>query len=667
MVTRTVKSKILLYAVVLVLLFCTLFTAGQNIVYAAESGNKFDSTNVLDDLRSSTVDGKPFNLNKYPFDSTGQIKSPAIINFVEYCYSFKANMQGNFGLYVYFYNAQALDIDTGNHGNKIQLAVKYDDNGAPTDYEKFDLRFCSMSTEPNYYRLFYKFKIVDRTGADGKTILQRVNSNERRYDISGVELVTKGNQNAVEYPVAGTYKFTGYSAGYGADENAESNLQSTVTELETISLDVHSTNFRTSSSSAGKDHQNQLDSVYFSVDNAILEKYGKLQKIKAEWYEYKTAPIIAVSDKGIYDTLNGYVGKNIGEHTDGLRYSLGYDRNVISAPYSTIINYGWSYNVHCYSNTGIVTTIVDSADKCPLLPYLFYTGGASVKDYTIPAETLKQWIYGYDKSAVNGYLPIKNGQISADLFSDSVDEGRTRGYNCVEIDASEKYDLLSYTENHGFWDKVCDYGFFAALFGKVPTDKNVYGIEPIYAVKDEDLSYDDNGIASNLLINADEVSDFKDYCNAAKKENKTTFLFRYAVTDYFAGAVDIDDRPSESGLLIKDTAYMAKETVFMDFDIIQLTFNRDGVYHVIPVVSNPIDIVGAITPPVEYDGYDWWVWVLIALAVIAVLIILAPLLPMIISFLLKAIVWIFKGLWWLISAPFRLIKLIIEKIKEKRG
>ena len=664
------KHKFLYAVLAFFLCVCTLFTSLVKIGVAyAESndGVQFDNTNVLDDLRSSTVDGKPFNLNEYPFDSTGLIKSPKIINFVEYCYSFKVNMQDNYGLYIYFYNPQALELDTSNKGNKIQLAVKYDGDGTPTDYEKFDLQFCSVSTEPNYYRLFYKFKIVDKKGADGKTILQRVNSNERRYDISGVELVTKGNKNAVEYAVGGTYKFSGYVSGYGADETAPSNLTCSVTELETISLDVKSTNFRTQSSSAGKDHQNQLDSVYFSVDNSLLEKYGKLQKIKAEWYEYKTAPIVVVSDKGIYDTINGYVGKNIGEHTDGLRYSLGYDRNVISSQYSTVINYGWSYNVDCYSSVGLSTFVVGSADICPLLPYLFYTGGTSVSDYNIPTETLKQWIYTYDKSANNGYLPIKNGQISADLFMESVDDGRTFGYNCVEIDASEKYDLLSYSENHGFWDKVCDYGFFSTLFGKVPTDNNVYGIEPIYAVKDSDLSYDNNGISSALLLDKNDVDDFKTYYNNAKAQDKTTFLFRYAVTDYFAGTLTIDDSQSTNGLLIKDTAYMAKETVFMDFDIIQLTFNRDGVYHVIPVVSNPIDVVGAITPPVEFDGNNWWIIVLILIVVIIALILLAPILPTIIGLLVKLIVLIGKGLWWLICAPFKLIGLLIEKIKDKRS
>ena len=100
------------------------------------------------------------------------------------------------------------------------------------------------------------------------------------------------------------------------------------------------------------------------MDNDILERYGKLQKVKAEWYEYKTAPIVTISDKGIYDTLNGYVGKNIGEHTDSLRYSLGYGRNVISSPGSTVITYDWSYNVDCYSNVGLSTIVVDSYDIC---------------------------------------------------------------------------------------------------------------------------------------------------------------------------------------------------------------------------------------------------------------------------------------------------------------
>lgn len=647
-----IRNKFSQIVALLIMVAVTVFTGFMpvNNAYAdtTDTANNFDNTSITDDLAQH-------DLSKYTYDKNGTIK---FVTFAEYCYSADALGNENYALYLYIYNPARIEISERQGANTVEMATAYTD-GKPTDYENLPLKLCGIATG-EHSKLLYKYCVMD---TDGKILnnarMQDASGKHRRYDIAGVQIWEVGKQHAVDYGVGGTYKFTGYAKGYASDKNAESTLLCSVTELEIISLDVRSTNYRAPSSAAGKYHQNELNSVYFSVDNTVLEKYGKLQKVKAEWYEYKTAPIIALSDKAIYDTLNAYVGVNNGEYSDGLRYCLGYDRNVISSPYSTIINYVWSYNVRCYSNVGLSTTIVDSADKCAMLPYLFYTGGANIKDYTIPAEKLKQWIYDYNKSANGGYLPIKNGNISADLFGDSVDSGRTRGKNVVEIDASEKYDLLSYTANHGFWDKVADYGFWASLFGKVPTDDNVFGIEPIYAVKDKDLSYNDSGIAKNLLISESEVNDFKDYYNAAKKENKTTFLFRYAVTDYFAGMLTIDDKQSTSGLLIKDKAYMAKETVFMDFDIIQLTFNRDGVYTVIPVVANPIDVVGAITPPMEFEANNWWVLLIVAVVIILVLLIL--------SIFIKPILFVVSIILKIVLFPFWLIGKLFKAIFKKRG
>ena len=118
----------------------------------ADSGNSFDDTGVLEDLRSA--DG--FNIFNYPFVDSGNIR---IINFVEYCYSYKTNMRDNYGLYVYIYNPKGLNLDTGD-ANFIQMAVSYDENGNPTDYEKFGLKFLSKAEGSNYKNLFYKFKVI---------------------------------------------------------------------------------------------------------------------------------------------------------------------------------------------------------------------------------------------------------------------------------------------------------------------------------------------------------------------------------------------------------------------------------------------------------------------------------------------------------------------------
>ena len=317
MITAKKRINILLAILIAFVLF---LMSGQGFLstyfVSALSSNSYDNTNVLDDLKSSTVNGEKWDIFMYSYDNN---KTVSVINFVEYCYSYKANMQDNFGLYLYVYNPQGLDINTETTANKVQMAVAYD-NGKPVDYAKFRLEFCSVSTEPDYYRLFYKFKIVDDEGQ----ILSRLNSNARRYDISGIELLTKGSSNATEYYVGASYTFTGYVKGYGPDVNAESTLNCNVEVMETVSFTVKHTFYRSKTSSLGAGHQNQLDTVYFRVPERLIDEYGRLQRIKAEWYEYKTKEIVVTSNKDFYNAIKDYVGVTLGkEYNEDIGYSLG--------------------------------------------------------------------------------------------------------------------------------------------------------------------------------------------------------------------------------------------------------------------------------------------------------------------------------------------------------
>ena len=62
-------------------------------------------------------------------------------------------------------------------------------------------------------------------------------------------------------------------------------------------------------------------------------------------------------------------------------------------------------------------------------------------------------------------------------------------------------------------------------------------------------------------------------------------------------------------------AYYAQQTIFLNFDIIQLTFNKEGVLTVIPVVSDPIDIINPYTPPDTVHGNGAIDWKLVAILV----------------------------------------------------
>ena len=660
---HAIRYRLLTCLIALVTVFGAVITAAPSIAFAAGTQLSFDNTSVTDDLTSSTDGGQAFDLKDYPYDES---KRAQVVNFVEYCYSYKANMRNNYGLYVYIYNPQGLNISTTSKSNKIQMAVRYDADGNPSDYAKFDLQFLSKSEESNYKNLFYKFKVVDKT-IDGKTFAQRVNSNERRYDVSGVELMTYGQNNATDYPVNGTYIFTGYAAGYGPDANAKSTLTSKVEYLETVSLDVKHTFYRTQTSVKGAGYQNQLDTVYFSVPKRFFDTYGRLQRIKAEWYEYKTNDIVVTSNQDFYDKAYPYLGIQTGEfdqfgmtkYNKDIYYSLGQNAGDAGGGMN-MAKWGWNLGsgyLHVPASALYYLFKVGNIDEYDPYADIVSIGG-------VESNTLYEYIKSYDKSFNKGTLPIKEGTISADLFADDIDDYRKlnteygkiqKGYSYYDFDADvDLQKLTSWQEgNPSFWDNWLNWGLWDAIFGGIPEEKS-RTVSPIYTLKDSDLSGTNAEIADRLLVNANDVNALKTYHTAAKNDDCVTVLFRFATSDFYSAAVDIMELGK--GFLGSDKytegqAYRAYESVFLDFDIIQLTFNKDGVYKVIPAVSSPIDVVNAITPPVQMpDGTPWWVKLLSVLLVILLLVMIIKLL----TFILRKI------------SQDRKIKKTVEKHSEKK-
>lgn len=667
----TVKHRLLVLLIAFAMVFGTVFTAVPNTAYAAELLS-YDSTNVLDDLKSSSVGGETFDLNDYPYDESQEIQ---VINFVEYCYSFRANMRGNYGLYVYVYNPKGLNLSTNSKSNKIQMAVSYDGENNQTDYVKFDLQFLSKSEETDYKNLFYKFKVIDRK-INGTTFAERVDSNERRYDVSGIELMTYGADNATEYPVNGTYKFTGYAQGYGPQASTKSTLQSKVEYLESVTLDVKHTFYRTKTSVKGAGYQNQLDTVYFAVPKRFFDTYGKLQRIKAEWYEYKTNDIVVTSNQDFYDKAYPWLGKQTGDfdqfgmtvYNEDIYYSLGQNAGDAGGGMNLA---AWGWNL----GSGYLHV------PAPALYYLFKVNNISeydpyadiVSSGGVESNALYEYIKNYDKTFNKGTLPIKEGTISADLFADDIDDYRKMdtefgkiqyGYSYYDFDADVDLQKLSSWQegNPSFWDNWINWGLWDAIFGGVPSEES-RTVSPIYTLKEDDLNGTNEEIADRLLINSNDVSSLRSYYNDAvtvngkDDEEKVVVLFRFATSDYYSAAVDIMELGK--GFLWSDKhtsgqAYRAWESVFLDFDVIQLTFNKDGSYRVIPVVSNPIDVVNAITPPVQMPGeMEWWEILLAVLLLILFIVILFPILP-----------WIIRCLFWIISLPFKAIAALIRSIRS---
>ena len=647
--------KPLLRVVAMAMVLFALFSASSTVAYAADDGCiGFDNTNVLDDLSSSTANGKAFDIKNYPFNENGEVQ---IISFIEYCYSYKANLRDHYGLYIYIYNPQGLNLSTDSKQNKIQMAVSYDAEGNPNDYEKFSLEFCSKVESGNYKNLFYKYKVIDRE-INGTTFDERVNSNERRYDVSGVELTTYGAQNATEYHVGTTYRFTGFAEGYGPDETAKSTLDSEIEKMETVELSVKHTFYRSETSALGAGHQNQLDTVYFSVPKSYIEEYGRLQRIKAEWYEYKTKEILVTSNTVFYNAASPYIGVKLGttpnqyglyEYVKEIGYSLGIGAGKAGDMH--VAQWGWNLGTgyfHVPTNVLYYMFLVDDIEKYDPYAETVTIGGVQSND-------LYQYIKNYRKTYTSGRLPIKDGTISADLFESDIDASRKMdnesgkiqlGYSYYDFDADVDWQTLSsWSETSpSFWDNWLNFGLGVAFTGG--PDEESRTVAPIQILKASDMTGTNTEIAERLLVNINDVDAIKtEYNNAitingANDEEKVVVLFRFATSDYYSEAVDIIE--PKAGFMWSDKhyegqAYIAQESVFFDFDIIQLTFNQEGVYTVIPVVSSPIDVVNDITPPVNMPReMDWWQIILALILITFLIVLLAPVIP----YILQGILWV---------------------------
>ena len=355
-ILRSVSAVVFAFLLMLAAMFWGGYSAPVAFAEMNDELN-YDNTNVLDDLQSSTIDGEPFDIADYPKNAQGTAQ---MITFVEYCYSQYENGFGNFALYVYVYNPALLEYATLLTQNKIEISTDfYYENeqgkvGDVKDYQKFSLKFCNASGGI-YENLFLKFRIVD----EENIILNAEREHERKtgnryYHISGIELFEIGGSatNAHEYLVNKYYQFSGYAEGYGDSEKFPFTCLSTG-QAEAVELDVRHTFYRSETSSKGAGYQNQLDSVYFAVPKRLFDTYGELQRIKAEWYEYKTKDIIVTSNDEFasavcpwlgkkassnYDTVTGFpaINKDIG-------YSLVQDYSVSQGMGNVqMMTWGWN-------------------------------------------------------------------------------------------------------------------------------------------------------------------------------------------------------------------------------------------------------------------------------------------------------------------------------------
>ena len=645
----------------LMVVIAGIFPAVLTVSAEETSKSVYEQTNVLDDLKKSTIGGQPFDLTQYNFDEKKETK---VLSFVEYCYSFYSAKQDNYGLYIYVYNPQGLQFNKYSPLNQIQFSLGSSTN---TNYTKYNLKYLNCSTETNYEGLFYKFR-VDITDAQKEHILSTVNSTERVYRVSGVELVKSGDRNATDYGIATTYKYSGYAAGYGSNENAASTLVCNTEETDVLSLSVHPTVYRPEGTNGRTEYtQDSLHSVYFAVPNDYIKKYGAMTAVHAQWLNAVLAPALVTGNGNVYNAIKECLGKYMygGDYwwwsdkdkNNDMPYEIIASERMGSVENTELSMPRWAYNTN-----EIYQRVNNPTRYIYYLYMLFYTGGGtdSADDYTVSSEMILDVL---EQSKNYGGVLI-NGKYSSKLF-DSYDTKFTE----VNIKADETYQLTNAIIDKSWWDRLWGYS------GNVTTT-TFDNIQAIYPVKDSDMTGTPEEICKRLYISEADYENFKDFYNKNKNLCQT-YLFRYQTSEYVAmeAATWETDNGSfwEGDGIIRTYApdridtnnYFFQQTVNLDFDIIDVTFSNGEKDTVIPVVSNPIDVVPDATPPVltiSDEETDWLALLKMVVAIILALALLIFLWPLIKPLL----VLVGKGLLWLIKAPFKAIGKAIKKRKRKK-
>lgn len=556
---------------------------------AKTNAELFDETDVLSDLEKTEVDGVPFDLKAYSFSAEGKT---SLFSFVEFCYSYTPDLWQDFGLYVYLHNPRGLKFDVTSARNTISLRAGNDEAAG---YKKFHLDFLSVSLRENYEGLFYKFK-VNLSAAQREEILGAVNSAERQYRVSELELMEIGKDEATDVTVGTKYFFSGYAGYYGPSGKAESTLSARSEQMDTLTLEkqkgeIGFTAYRPDGSNGKNEYtQDSLHSVYFAVPNTFIETYGEMAAVHATWLNAVLKPMLVTGNKDAYDAIKPFLGKNIGLWTEDLNYY--YYGGHASAPAgmggAIPHTYYCGYNARPAFGGHLFERWSEEQGGKTVNPLyiLFYSGAEadSADTYVVSSDEIQEKMLS---ATADFGGELVNEKYSKDLFS-QVDEAFTD----INIKRDDTYDLTKEVISQSWWEKLWNQSH---VVSSVVFD----GIPAIEAVTDEKLTGSKEDVCDRLYIGEPDYDSFK-ACYDTYKDERTVYLLRYQVSDYISQEAtlftnDSLDLPKE----VDSNAYFFSETVNLDFDILDVTFSNGEKETVIPVAMSPVDVIPNATPPLD--------------------------------------------------------------------
>lgn len=517
------------------------------------------------------------------------------------------------------------------------------------------------------------------------------------------------------------FTYSGYMAGCYAGESLKfSSLECDTKLREVLSPDVNFTYYRPDGYAGNLDTQHTLKSVYFQVPNDIYYKYGNFVRASAQWHDATLKPYLLTGNKATYNLFSNYVGVNRNDVSNSddinddldtlfLMATLYGDLQQNGFPNFDLLdreiyysgNYSFGFNVgglslndfNCSSpqyNTDIFYFVFPTDTFSEIYPDNFwnnFTGRTPFenkgdddrsKNYVLPRKTILDAVQKshelFDKNGETAIFDKYSSKIfieepkrAEDLilnkynFSiyESDPEADSEGKNGYIRD----FDLKSVTVNSKWWMK------FLGLNSFEDNSESYQDIKVIEEVTTKDIENYSNpkDFCDEYKISTTDYSDFVKFVYDSKEQDCTTFLLRYQVSDYIATQCTLGMGTSINGaygfLSLEDDCRMAVDTINLNFKVIDLSFEKDGVMTVIPVAMNPQDFIADGTPALDATKdllskeLEWVIFLILLLIILIVIWPLAsPVLSVTFNVLFSVSKTVFKFAWGVITFPFKLIK-----------
>ena len=363
--------------------------------------------------------------------------------------------------------------------------------------------------------------------------------------------------------------------------------------LEAIHLDLDHTTYR---SDGVHDLwcRDAIHTAYFGLPKKYLEQYTKLQRIKAEWYEYKTKEIFVTSSHDRWKELETYVGKSLDNGLDEnltVRVLWEYfswpgEGAVFFKGYNDLASgdtVGFSYHDRNLGYGSYLEGISEGYTPLSRMDWLLEATEEDLKSgKSVSSNLLERYMLQYSATFGNR---LPNLHFSADLFIDEIDADRAQKFDpdgdhhiLQEIDADIAVD--DFRVDGSFWDHLFGDGLEIAE-----------GLYPIVVIRDDAAIQE---IKSWNSLNEEHVKAFEAKYfvenNAGSSGNVLAdlqkiigdglypVLFRFAVTDYYFSDAYFDntdawydeDYEGTKNLVTDVNGYVAQETMFLNFDINQI-------------------------------------------------------------------------------------------------